>query len=640
MANVESNASYYALLNVSKEASDEDIRRAFRSLAQTYHPDKHAGSELQSEASASFTLLQEAYEVLSDPHKRQIYDIYGKEGLASGLEVSTTVNNVDELKKKWAKFKAQQAEQAEESNVAYRGLYVFRFNAENLIKPYDTMVSRKPDLSMVSLSQEMHVALSSKTTAVAAGRVTVQRNLGEYNGMLGLRHAFSHLHHVEATANLGLQTLLSASSSYQLTRYSAASLAVTYQPQAGMGMQLSTSRQLTPRSKGEFTWVLGPGPAQGMVIGVNTRFKRVQTTVSVEVGASTTLNGRVAYKLDKRTTLHASARANPLDGSCQVEVGERYRWGRLTTTGLAVACGTQGLILRGSVAHGDQRFEIPILLTKDPDIRTVLLAYLAPPLLCYSLNRFVVRPLWRRHRLGKALEAGREAAAAQQQGYQRAQGANHLMGPVAARKLRQELTNSGLVIVRASYGTPAAIEAADAESRQQRHSGQQQDQQQQQRRRSDLEDTEHFEQEQHPQQQPSSDASGEFGEDEDHDQDEGIDEEEAQVQQAAEAILSGEGPPACLDVTLALRYMVNNSQITFHPGVSKSGQMGFCDCAPNEAKILRVLFLFKTEPRMTTLLDMEGGTLPNKAMVIEDQQIAQDMLAELEQQRSELERAT
>ena len=63
MANAESNSSYYALLNVSKEASDEDIRRAFRNLAQTYHPDKHAGSELQSEASDSFTLLQEAYEV-------------------------------------------------------------------------------------------------------------------------------------------------------------------------------------------------------------------------------------------------------------------------------------------------------------------------------------------------------------------------------------------------------------------------------------------------------------------------------------------------------------------------------------------------------------------------------------------------
>ncbi len=64
-------------------------------------------------------------------------------------------------------------------------------------------------------------------------------------------------------------------------------------------------------------------------------------------------------------------------------------------------CGLQGLIMRGSLVHAEHRFEFPVLLTRDPDLTTVLLACLAPPLLCYSLNRFVVRPLWRRHRLQK-----------------------------------------------------------------------------------------------------------------------------------------------------------------------------------------------------------------------------------------------
>jgi preprotein translocase subunit Sec63 len=70
MPSEEQGPSYYAVLNVSRDASDEEIKKAFRNLAQTYHPDKHSDPARKAEASASFTLLQEAYEVT---HMLQFY---------------------------------------------------------------------------------------------------------------------------------------------------------------------------------------------------------------------------------------------------------------------------------------------------------------------------------------------------------------------------------------------------------------------------------------------------------------------------------------------------------------------------------------------------------------------------------------
>ena len=61
--------------------------------------------------------------------------------------------------------------------------------------------------------------------------------------------------------------------------------------------------------------------------------------------------------------------------------------------------------------------------------------------------------------------------------------------------------------------------------------------------------------------------------DEDQEEGEESDEEDAEVQQAAEAMVAGEVAPACLDVTLALRYMTHDSRITFHQ-VSHEHQLG------------------------------------------------------------------
>lgn len=74
-------ADFYVTLGVPRDASDEDIKKAYRKLAMVNHPDRNNGS---AEAEEKFKEIIEAYDVLRDSSKRALYDRYGEAGLRSG----------------------------------------------------------------------------------------------------------------------------------------------------------------------------------------------------------------------------------------------------------------------------------------------------------------------------------------------------------------------------------------------------------------------------------------------------------------------------------------------------------------------------------------------------------------------------
>src|SRR5918912_4029456 len=93
-------ATFYDTLGVKKNASAEEIKKAYRKLAAQYHPDKNPGD---ASAEEKFKEVQNAYDVLSDTEKRKQYDTFGGDGRARGFDPrdfgggNFTINDLGDL---------------------------------------------------------------------------------------------------------------------------------------------------------------------------------------------------------------------------------------------------------------------------------------------------------------------------------------------------------------------------------------------------------------------------------------------------------------------------------------------------------------------------------------------------------------
>ena len=120
------------------QATPEEINTAYRNLSRIYHPDKHVNVESKTKAELLFNRTKRAYEVLSDPHKRAIYDSLGVQGLETeGWEIVHRQKTPSEIREEYERLARERDERRLQQRTNPKGNITINVNATEIFNPYD-----------------------------------------------------------------------------------------------------------------------------------------------------------------------------------------------------------------------------------------------------------------------------------------------------------------------------------------------------------------------------------------------------------------------------------------------------------------------------------------------------------------------
>lgn len=120
------------------QATTDEINTAYRNQSRIYHPDKHVNVELKHKAELLFNRTKRAYEVLSDPHKRAIYDSLGVRGLQTeGWEIVHRSKTPQEIREEYERLAKEREERRLQQRTNPKGNITVNVNATEIFDAYD-----------------------------------------------------------------------------------------------------------------------------------------------------------------------------------------------------------------------------------------------------------------------------------------------------------------------------------------------------------------------------------------------------------------------------------------------------------------------------------------------------------------------
>ncbi|KAI9401714.1 hypothetical protein POPTR_001G158200v4 [Populus trichocarpa] len=442
----------YALLQVSPEATDEDIRKAYRHWAQVYHPDKYQDFHMQQIATENFQRICQAYEILSDEYKRQIYDIYGMEGINSGLELGPKLDKVEELKAELERLRKRKEEEKMLAHFRPSGTILSHLSLPQFLDGDGIMRG-------MAMSSEVQSQLSKRTAIAIGGNLEVNENSGGGAASTVLRHQLSPVSSIEFIASAGLRALIGVQTTRNLSLHSTATIAIAKSLRDGsINLSNTWTRQLSETANGNIQLLLGP--ESSIAVGWQKKHEKMSASGELKIGTSSfAVSAHYTHRFSSKSHGRIAGRFGSTN--LEVEVGGGRKLSNFSTVRMLYTIGIQGIFWKFELHRGGQKLIIPMLLSRHLNPVFATGAFVIPTSLYFLLKKFVVKPYYLQREKQKTLENKERNSAQVQEARAAAEKAQQLLKIVANRKISKHLETNELVITKAVYGSSKALKKAD-----------------------------------------------------------------------------------------------------------------------------------------------------------------------------------
>ncbi|KAI4364852.1 hypothetical protein MLD38_020889 [Melastoma candidum] len=447
------NRELYAILHVSPEATEEEIRRAYRQWAQVYHPDKYQDVHMKEVATQNFQRICEAYEILTDENRRQIYDLYGMEGLNSGLELGPRLNKVDELKEELERLKRRKEQEKMLAQFRPSGTVVTKLSLPDFLCGHGIVKG-------MEMASQFESRVSKNDTLALGGNLAVNETSGGRAASAVYRHQFSSAATAEIMVSVGLQALIGVQTTRHLSQHSAATMGLAMSLKDGsINLSNAWTRHFSEKASGNIELILGPESS----IAVGWQKKDEKMSAAGEFGTSS-FGASAHYTRRFSSKSHGRIGGRVGSTALEIEVGGGRKLSNFSTVRMLYTIGIQGIFWKLEWHRGGQKLIIPILLSRHLNPVFTAGAFVVPTSAYFILKKFVIKPYLLKRKRQKMLEISEKTSTQVLEAKVASEKAQKLLENVANRKRNKQLEAGGLVITEAKYGNLKTVQVSDQQT--------------------------------------------------------------------------------------------------------------------------------------------------------------------------------